>query len=77
VRWLLQATGARTDKQTGIEKLRLTAAKGQYLQPYAELLLAVAALRDNNNTEARRSLADLSNRFPHNRLYREELSKIH
>jgi hypothetical protein len=77
VRWLLQASGAKTDKQTGIEKLRLTATKGQYLQPYAELLLAVAALRDNNNTEARRSLTDLSNRYPQNRLYREELSKIH
>jgi hypothetical protein len=76
VRWVLQAAGAQTNKQTGIEKLKITADKGLYLQPYAELLLAVAALRDNNHTEARRLLTDLSNRFPQNPLYREELSNI-
>jgi len=76
VRWLLHAGGAQTDRQTGIEKLKLTAAKGQYLKPYAELLLAVAALREKDNAGARRLLADLSSRFPQNALYREELKKI-
>jgi hypothetical protein len=76
VRWLLQATGGQTDRQAGIANLRITAVKGQYLQPYAELLLAVAALRDNNPVEARRSLTDLANRFPQNPLYRQELAKI-
>ncbi len=76
IRWLLHATGAQTDKDTGIAKLKLTAAKGKYLQPYAELLLAVAALRDKNNAEAKRLLSDLAERFPHNPLYREELQKI-
>src|SRR5665213_1676425 len=47
IRWLLHAGGAETNKQTGIEKLRLTAEKGRYLLPYARLLLAVADLRDN------------------------------
>ena len=77
VRWLLHATGAQTDRQTGIEKLKLTASKGRYLQPYASLLLAVAALRDKNNPEARRLLAGLAQRFPLNPLYREELNQIH
>ncbi len=76
VRWFLHATGAETDKETGIANLKLTAAKGHYLQPYAELLLAVAALRDKNKPEARRLLTDLSTRFPRNPLYREELSKL-
>jgi len=44
VRWLLQMTGAQTNKDQGIERLRLTAAKGHYLAPFARLLLAVAEL---------------------------------
>jgi hypothetical protein len=76
VRWLLHVGGAQTDKETGLANLRITAAKGRYLQPYAELLLAVAALRDKNKGEARRLLSDLANRFPSNLLYREELKKI-
>ncbi len=76
VRWLLRATGAQTDKDEGIQKLKLTAAHGHYLQPYAELLLSVAALRDDNHAQARKLLSDLSTRFPGNPLYRQELNKI-
>jgi hypothetical protein len=76
VRWLLRMNGAQTDKQTGLAKLRLTAEKGHYLEPYAKLLLAVAALRDNNKAEAKRLLTNLTTRFPRNQLYREELKKV-
>jgi hypothetical protein len=76
IRWLLRAAGAQTDRQTGIERLRLTADKGRYLKPYARLLLAVAALRDKDTATARRTLLWLSSEYPHNRLYREELAKI-
>jgi hypothetical protein len=77
VRWFLRIGGAKTDKEAGIAKLKLTAASGQFLQPYAELLLAVAALRDDNKTEAIRLLSDLARRFPRNPLYAEEVRKIH
>lgn len=76
VRWLLHAGGAQTDKQTGIEKLQLTAEHGTYLLPYARLLLAVADLRDHDIDGARKMLAWLAERFPQNHLYREELAKI-
>ena len=76
MRWILRAGGAQTSKETGIEKLRLTAEKGRYLKPYARLLLAVAALRDKNRPEAGRLLAWLSSEFPQNRLYREELARL-
>jgi hypothetical protein len=76
VRWILRMRGAQTDKETGLAKLRLTAEKGHYLEPYAELLLAVAALRDKNEPEARRLLSDLTTRFPGNPLYRDELKKV-
>ena len=49
VRWLLRLYGAETDKESGIQKLQLTATKGHYLLPFARLLLAVAALRDKRS----------------------------
>lgn len=76
VRWLLELTGAQTDKQTGIRDLRLVADKGHYLAPYARLLLAIAALRDHDSATARRLLAGLAQQFPQNPLYRQELNKI-
>lgn len=76
VRWLLQMTGAQTDKQEGIERLRLTATKGHYLAPFARLLLAVAALRDKDPLTARTLLAGLANEFPGNQLYAKELARI-
>lgn len=76
VRWLLRLGGAQTDKEEGITKLRLTAEKGHYLAPFARLLLAVAALRDNDRTTARTILASLSQEFPSNLLYQKELARI-
>ena len=77
VRWLLRMGGAQTDKNVGLEKLRLTAEKGRYLMPYARLLLAVADLRDREPESARRKLEWLASEFPKNRLYQEELSRLH
>lgn len=76
VRWLLKFGGAQTDRQTGLDKLRLTAEKGHYLLPYAKLILAVADIRDNDPARARQKLEWLVNEFPQNRLYREELAKL-
>lgn len=76
VRWVMRAYGAETDKDQGIQKLKLTAEKGHYLLPYARLMLAVAALRDNNQAEARQWLEGLSREFPNNTLYSRELSRI-
>jgi hypothetical protein len=76
VRWFLRMTGAQTDRATGLEKLRLTAAKGHYLAPFARLLLAVAALRDRNVPQARELLAGLTREFPMNPLYPQELARL-
>jgi hypothetical protein len=76
VRWLLRIYGAQTDKDQGIDRLRLTAEKGHYLRPFAQLLLAVAALRDKNRDQARDLLAGLARQFPNNTLYRRELDRL-
>ncbi len=76
VRWVLSLTGSRTDKQQGIEQLRIVAEKGHYLAPFARLLLAVAALRDKDTHTAKVLLAGLATEFPDNKLYSKELSRI-
>lgn len=76
LRWLLRLDGAQTDKTLGLEKLQIVAEKGHYLLPYARLLLAVAALRDNNRAQARVLLEGLAQEFPRNHLYTEELAQL-
>jgi tetratricopeptide (TPR) repeat protein len=76
VRFLLRLGGGETDRDVGIEKLRLTAEKGRYLAPFAKLLLAVAALRDKDTARAKELLAGLTRDYPHNPLYRQELARI-
>ncbi|WP_348267126.1 hypothetical protein P8936_14560 [Edaphobacter paludis] len=77
VRWILNLTGANTDREEGIRLLHLTASKGHYLAPFARMMLAVAALRDNHPQEAKDILIALSKEFPQNTLYHRELARIH
>jgi hypothetical protein len=76
IRWFLHIYGAGTDKNEGVRKLQLTAEKGHYLLPYAQLMLAVAALRDGDRNRARMLLRNLAEEFPGNTLYRKELAKL-
>jgi hypothetical protein len=76
LRVLLRITGSNVDRERGLEEIRQTASHGYYLEPFAKLLLAVAALRDNNPVRARELLAELHLRFPDNELYTREMSRI-
>lgn len=76
LRVLLRLTGSNVNRERGLEQIRETAIHGHYLEPFANLLLAVAALRDNNPGRARELLGELHRRFPDNRLYTRELDRI-
>lgn len=76
LRVLLRLTGSQVDREVGLEKLSKTATQGYYLEPFAKLLLAVAALRDNQTEKARQILTELSTRFPDNDLYSLELKRL-
>lgn len=76
LRILLRLTGSQIDREKGLEKLRQTADKGYYLEPFAKLLLAVAALRENDPPKAREILTELHKRFPDNELYSLELNRL-
>ena len=76
LRVLLRITGSNIDREKGIQELRQTAEHGYYLEPFAKLLLAVAALRDKNPSGAKDILAELHRRFPDNELYTRELNRV-
>jgi hypothetical protein len=76
LRILLRLTGSRIDREKGLEQLQQTALHGYYFEPFAKLLLAVAALRDNNRERARELVAGLHDRFPENELYARELDRL-
>jgi hypothetical protein len=77
LRWFLSFTGAGTNREEGLRLLRLTATQGYYLAPFARMMLAVAALRENKPQEARNILIELKKEFPMNALYDRELALIH
>jgi hypothetical protein len=76
LRALLRVTGSNVDRERGLQEIRETALHGHYLEPFAKLLLAVAALRDNNPVRARELLGELHRRFPDNELYTREMDRI-
>ncbi len=75
VRWMLSLGGIDPDKEQGIRELEQTAAHGNLLKPFAKLLLAVAALRDKNNTQGCGLLQELAVAYPRNPLYRNNVSE--
>ena len=76
LRVLLRLTGSGVDREKGIKLLQVTALHGYYLEPFAKLLLAVAALRNSNREEASALLTGLRDRFPDNELFSRELSRV-
>jgi hypothetical protein len=76
VRWLVRLGGVPGDKEAGISELKLTAEQGQYLAPFARILLAIAYVRDKDNAHARTLLVSLREQFPENPLFSRELKRL-
>jgi len=76
VRMFLRLTGAQTDKDVGIQKLKIVAKDGHYFKPYAKILLAIAAVRDKNRPAAEQLMSELAREFPGNGLFRDEMKKL-
>ena len=76
VRWLVRLGGVSGDKAAGIRELQVTADRGQYLAPFARILLAIAYVRDKEKARARELLVTLQNDFPQNPLFGREISRL-
>jgi hypothetical protein len=75
-RWPAHLFGLYGDKATGVADLRLAAEKGQYLKPYAKLLLSITYLREKNKPAAAALLAELSSEFPTNSLFAKQSKRL-
>ena len=75
-RFFLTFKGIRGDKRDGLQQLEIAAARGQYLRPFAKILLALAALREKKINVARSQLTELVAEFHQNRLFSTELAKL-
>ena len=74
-RFMLWFGGIHGDKKLGMEQLKKTIDNGRYLQPFAKILLALAALREKQNTLAQRLLRELSEEYPESPLFAKEYAK--
>jgi hypothetical protein len=76
VRWVLRMGGLPADKQGGIADLQTTAEHGHYLAPFARILLAIAYVREKNNSQALELLTGLRQEFPANTLFSREINHL-
>ena len=76
VRWLVRLGGVPGDKQAGVKELKLVAERGHYLAPFANILLAIAYVREHDKQHARELLASLRDQFPQNPLFGRELARL-
>src|SRR5579872_2224992 len=76
MRWLLRMGGISGDKEQGLTELRLTADHGEYLAPFARILLAIAYVREKDTPRALSILASLEADFPNNPLFAKEIARL-
>jgi tetratricopeptide (TPR) repeat protein len=74
-RFFLMFGGVHGDKKLGMQQLGKTIDGGRYLQPYAKILLALAARREKQSPLAQKLLRELSEEFPESPLYAAEYAK--
>jgi hypothetical protein len=74
-RFTLWFGGIHGDKKLGMEQLAKTAENGLYLKPFAKIVLALAARRENQATLAQKLLRELTEQYPSNKLFASEYAK--
>jgi hypothetical protein len=74
-RFILWFGGVHGDKALGMSKVEKTADDGNYLKPFAQILLALSARREKKNDLAVKNLKELTEEFPGNWVYETEYAK--
>jgi hypothetical protein len=76
LRWALRVAGYSGNKERGVAQVKMAAANGRFLGPFARILLAIACLRDHDTTGARDLLVGLRRDFPSNTLFAREIERL-
>ena len=74
-RFVLWFGGIHGDKQLGMSQVQKTADNGNYLKPFAQILLALSARREKQDVLAQKNLKELTEEFPGNSVYEAEYAK--
>jgi tetratricopeptide (TPR) repeat protein len=74
-RFILWFGGVHGDKALGMSKVEKTADNGNYLKPFAQILLALSARREKKTELAIKNLKRLTEEFPGNSVYEAEYAK--
>ena len=74
-RFILWFGGIHGDKALGMSKVAKTADNGNYLKPFAQILLALSARREKKSDLAIKNLKELTEEFPGNPVYETEYAK--
>ena len=74
-RFTLWFGGIHGDRKVGMDQVAKTAENGRYLRPYAKIILALAARRENQPALAQKLFRELKEEYPGNGLYSLEYSK--
>jgi len=74
-RFVLWFGGIRGDKKLGMEQVGKTAEGGRYLQPFAKIILALAARREHQTAVAQGLLRELKEKYPDSELFASEYAK--
>jgi hypothetical protein len=74
-RFALWFGGIHGDKKLGMEQVAKTAESGRYLRPFAKIVLALAARRENQTALAQRLLRELKEQYPASALFASEYAK--
>jgi len=74
-RFVLWFGGIHGDRQLGMSQVQKTADNGNYLKPFAQILLALSARREKQDELAQKNLKELTEEFPGNSTYAAEYAK--
>jgi hypothetical protein len=74
-RFVLWFGGIHGDRELGMAEVQKTADNGNYLKPFARILLALSARREKQDALAQKNLKELTEEFPGNEVYDTEYAK--
>ena len=76
LRWPMRLDNVSGTKQQGLDDLQIAANSGQYLKPFAQLLLAMFYLREKQPGQTEKLLAQLAHDYPENQAFQQELHQL-
>ncbi len=76
LRWMMSMDEVTGTRAQGLSDLQIAAQSGQYLKPFAQLLLAMFYLREKREDKTQELLAQLTEQYPSNKTFRAEFDKL-